>query len=611
MSDKKSRYLITTANEDTWVFDKPILFLGDWCTLKNREHVWSDLDYEVVPYYWDDQDFFLQDTQEIRGLYEEILSNFCAILNQYHNLEFSERAWRIILGPWLQRMIGIIFDRFKILEFAFSNYNISGISYTEDSLYDKITFDLVDFGNEAKTDNWNYLIYSFLYINIFKNNYQNCQSKSLGLSNYLEFKKINKVKKNADLKSIIKPKLLYFYIFLSNLLMRKNETYLYSVYLGGKTNILKLNYFLGNVPLIVKSFYSNYKNKLNNNLTVNIKVRKELGSSLYKKSDIGSNNAVLLIMMKVLPLCYLEGFNNLYLITKNKFLYPKKQKQIITSVGLWQDELFKIWAAQKVQRGSVLIAMQHGGEYGSSLFSLYEEHEIDVSDKFLSWGWGSKLEKVIPVPMLIRKSNIDNKVNCNNSEIVIVCTVLIRYLTSLHPGNIIGGKKEKYYNKIVQFLEYLVRNNKQFIVRTFPTEKERGDSISERLKHDIPNIKISSTDNYNKLINEAKLVIHTYDGTSFLEGILSKNPCMLLVDPSITPLRDSAKPFFDKLVGVGICHYSTDSLISKIDNIDNDFNKWWNEENVISVREMFANNFAYNAVNPVQYLSNVIGDLKK
>ena len=48
---------------------------------------------------------------------------------------------------------------------------------------------------------------------------------------------------------------------------------------------------------------------------------------------------------------------------------------------------------------------------------------------------------------------------------------------------------------------------------------------------------------------------------------------MLLVDPSITPLRDSARPFFDKLVDVGICHYSTNSLTSKINNIDNDFNK--------------------------------------
>ena len=85
---------------------------------------------------------------------------------------------------------------------------------------------------------------------------------------------------------------------------------------------------------------------------------------------------------------------------------------------------------------------------------------------------------------------------------------------------------------------------------------------------------------------------------------------MLLVDPSITPLRDSARPFFDKLVDVGICHYSTNSLTSKINNIDNDFNKWWNEENVVSVREMFANNFAYNVDNLVQYLSNVIRDLK-
>ena len=28
---KEKRFLITTALEETWVFDQPVVFLGEWC----------------------------------------------------------------------------------------------------------------------------------------------------------------------------------------------------------------------------------------------------------------------------------------------------------------------------------------------------------------------------------------------------------------------------------------------------------------------------------------------------------------------------------------------------------------------------------------------------
>ena len=40
---------------------------------------------------------------------------------------------------------------------------------------------------------------------------------------------------------------------------------------------------------------------------------------------------------------------------------------------------------------------QHGGVYGQYEFSTIQDHELDVGDKFLSWGWTDKKnKKVIP-----------------------------------------------------------------------------------------------------------------------------------------------------------------------------------------------------------------------
>ena len=40
----KNRYLITTADERTWVMDRPVLFLGEWCKRYSRRNKWLLLD---------------------------------------------------------------------------------------------------------------------------------------------------------------------------------------------------------------------------------------------------------------------------------------------------------------------------------------------------------------------------------------------------------------------------------------------------------------------------------------------------------------------------------------------------------------------------------------
>jgi putative transferase (TIGR04331 family) len=80
---------------------------------------------------------------------------------------------------------------------------------------------------------------------------------------------------------------------------------------------------------------------------------------------------------------------------------------------------------------------------------------------------------------------------------------------------------------------------------------------------------------------------------------------MLLINPTITPLRESAKEFFDELCNVGICHYSVESLSYSIQSIS-DIERWWSDEKTISARKFFANNFAYRSDDPIKYLSDVI-----
>ena len=51
---KKKRYLITTEDEATWKFDRPVIFLGEWCRLYDRKHIWQNIDaIDAKPYVLD------------------------------------------------------------------------------------------------------------------------------------------------------------------------------------------------------------------------------------------------------------------------------------------------------------------------------------------------------------------------------------------------------------------------------------------------------------------------------------------------------------------------------------------------------------------------------
>ena len=67
---KKKRQLITTADELTWKFNQPVIFLGEWCkTFKNKELVKSNINY-TLDYHWEDLEKFDRDYKYLDKLYE-------------------------------------------------------------------------------------------------------------------------------------------------------------------------------------------------------------------------------------------------------------------------------------------------------------------------------------------------------------------------------------------------------------------------------------------------------------------------------------------------------------------------------------------------------------
>ena len=70
---------------------------------------------------------------------------------------------------------------------------------------------------------------------------------------------------------------------------------------------------------------------------------------------------------------------------------------------------------------------QHGGVYGQYEFSTIQDHELDVGDKFFSWGWTDKKNKKV-IPFGIYKKKLPKiKYKAKNDEILFILRCQPRY----------------------------------------------------------------------------------------------------------------------------------------------------------------------------------------
>ena len=116
--NKTKRFLITTALEETWQTDKPLLFLGEWCRIYSRKEQWEILDANVMPYHWEGKSKFNHDAKFLSSYYEEILILVSSKLNEIHCTNKGLRYWRIFIGPWLAYFIQMLFDRWESIHHA-------------------------------------------------------------------------------------------------------------------------------------------------------------------------------------------------------------------------------------------------------------------------------------------------------------------------------------------------------------------------------------------------------------------------------------------------------------------------------------------------------------
>ena len=358
-------HLVTTSI-DTKKNNCKNIYLGKW-GLKNYKNIHTN-------YHWDDRTKFYKDYVYIQKLQKQIIASLTKDLNKFHNKENPREYWELILTPWLNCLVSSIYDKWENIsnfEKKYQKYSTTTIKALPKEYYPD---SLEDFFSICVDDYWNL----FIYGEIFR------QKKKVRLIEINKKIKIKKKIKNYNLKYnflLLIRFLLHFFNYFSKkdrviFFKTGDEVKEFFFYIYYKT--LPKYYYFSNVNTKTKS--------IGNTFLFSFKPKNKFENFLKK------------IIIDFIPKNYLTNYSNI-LSKLDKLNLPIKPKYIFTSMGIYYNDIFRIWVAEKKKNySSRLIINQHGGMFGIAKFSQVQDYLLKVCYKYLSFGWtiNKYKKKIIP-----------------------------------------------------------------------------------------------------------------------------------------------------------------------------------------------------------------------
>lgn len=594
-----SRFLVTTALEETWPTDgSPVLFLGEWCRLFNRRNHWGKLDAEVVPYHWDDRSKLHQDYVYLQSVYEEILPILAAKLNELHGVDHSVRYWRILVGPWLGYFIQMLFDRWFMLQKVVRDYDILGVRIIKRGEGEGVPNDMADFSALFVGDDWNELIYG----QILEGLLIPTETIEVGRTRAQHRDSSTRVTPTASTR--VKRTLVKLASHVSGILCRDDEFFFIHSYLSIKNDLL-LQARLGQLPKWWKSVgvpKADYYQKSR---------QWALLRPETEKADVYGDFLNLLCTMvpKHLPTAYFDfdGYRQLVALTDN-LPWPKRPKAIFTSDAYSTDDVFKIWAAAKVEKGIPLVIGQHGGNYGIGRWTFEEEHQVAIADRFITWGWeDSAHQKVVPVGNL--KGFLAKAVPKKTGVALLVEMTVPRYSSHMYSVPVGAGQWQSYFEDQCRFVEALPEKLRaSVLVRLFA--HDYGCGQEQRWRSRFQEISLDSGRKpMSALLKQTRLYISTYNATTYLESLSLNFPTIIFWNTVHWELRESAKPYFERLQGVGIFHETPESAARQMAAVWDDVSGWWESAAVQLVRREFCERYAHIPEQPLDVMKDLFLNL--
>jgi len=588
---KKKVFLVTTALEETWKSNKPVLFLGTWCLRYQRKEVWDIINGELLAFHWADYIKLKNDYDYLNRLDAQLISELTIWLNKYHGVKHSNKYWQILVGPWLTYFLHIVFERWESIRIANEQYDITGTTIIRYNDLDNFPKDMFEFALCMGTDQWNHYLLSeaceffiakekITYIDYTKN--------------IINFKQMSN-QSNFSLTGKMAKLLLKIYKKITTKFTKNNTYFIGSTYMGLWKETL-LNLKLGQLPIFYELIFPTKTNPDAN-------LRKIAKFEYHSESQFEEFFVGLII--KQIPSCFLEGYKSLIKEVENLPL-PKDPKLIFTSNFLAFDSLMMAYTSRHVDSGAKLVHGQHGG-YGIPAFMSAFDHEKNISNRFISWGRiQEEIENMVPIGILkpVNQYKIKGSPN-NNCTLLLIRGLWPRYTFRLDSGS--GLNLNDSIDNCMQFADLLSKDIREgpLLVRLYPSDHGFGEE--DRWRDHFPEIRLDRNASISKLVSGSRLVIYSYNlGTGYLEFLCANVPTIAFWNMNTSPISELAVPYFEELKRVGVFHDTPESLAAHIHTVWDDVESWWQSANVQNATKKFCEKFAFVADNLVDRVESVL-----
>jgi len=559
MKKETSRYFVaTTALEEFWDTSLPVVFLGEWCKRYSLKSRWEQLESTTLQSAIPENELF-EVIKSLEGIYERLLPVLAQTFNDIHGVSFSTRYWRIVIGPWLLFYLHTVHDKYtQINILKQKSPDFTTICLDESSFV--TPDDTLTFANLMTWDAYNLQLYSQLF-HILGYKFP---TKKIAVKLDLEVKRTNFVRPKTMGNRII----WLLIDLIDRVSVKRRKIVFESVYFPKAALIKLMLKMKGNFWPYVGS------DKLRGNLPCNKDVRKEIAS--IKFGDNEFERMLLPLISTGLPKSMLEGFLSNKVNISRKCIYPPKA--IMSAIGWYFNEEFKMYAAQCADNGTALFGVQHGVGYGMLKYLFLEEYELSITDKYFSWGWTRNdcHAKVEPLPATKLVKERSRKRSQGSNDILYVTDFFNRFMM-IYPLR--ADLWKDYFDRQSVFLSHLSQRVKEHLVIR-PSREDGGMDFNERFRGVISDVRIET---WAKPFYEREYSILVCDNpcysTPFIESLVNNRPTILFTNPHFVAnyTNQRAKPYWDRLKEIGLLYDDPVEASKKIDEIYGNINNWWHE----------------------------------
>ncbi len=357
-----------------------------------------------------------------------------------------------------------------------------------------------------------------------------------------------------------------------------NKIVIVAPYIGiGK--LFKWQLQLGQLPFLSR--------EQNFNLSKNTNNKKR---DLLKDDNVKDGYERLLdrLIVNLIPLNYVENFDIFY--KKSLACYPKKPSVIYTANAYQANDSFKFWLAHHAENKIPFILGQHGGNMGVAQISQAEDHQVNIADVYLSWGWHNS-EKINIKPLSTPQLDKIQPKYKQGGDIVMTLSDCPRYFYCQYSVPV-ASQVLGYIGEQIEFIDSLNRNLRENLKIRLASDNFDWDLKGRLMDSGYGDLLDNSEKRFIPRLNDCSLSISTSNTTTFLETLSLNFPTIVFFNPNWNEIRKDAVMLVDSLRDVGILHKTPGSAARFLNELDGDIENWWKGEELQKVRKEFCNTYA-------------------